>query len=435
MLFSYLFQNNLQIIAPMIAAVQTTTKASRRSNGFVVLLLFFIICEANHCAFAGNRQSTSTIRQAIEDPDGAMLNFYNFLQQADQGLETARIIHYGDSHVAADILTATLRRKLQQRFGDAGTGFVLAGKPWTWYSRRGIQSFTSDGWRVVGLGQATSLSSGQFGLAGVSLTTERADQWLSIESLCNRFDIYLMKQPDGGVIDVLLDGEVIYPKVSLSSKEAQAFYLTIDAKTDGSHLLEIRTTRSGAVKIFGIAVEQNRAGIVYDVLGINGARIYRPLNWDWQILADNLEHRAPALIIIAYGSNEIGDKDLDLEEYSEKFSELLERLQTAVPEASLLVIAPPERAAPVRGVWKPLPQMSALVATQRKVALKSGAAFWNLFQAMGGTGSIEHWHKRSLAQADRVHLTSAGYQMVAEMLYAELINGYQTVLHRKRDRQ
>jgi lysophospholipase L1-like esterase len=244
-----------------------------------------------------------------------------------------------------------------------------------------------------------------------------------------------MKQPDGGVIDVVLDGEVVYPKVSLNSKEAQAFYLTVDAKTNGSHLLEIRTTRSGAVKIFGIAVEQNRAGIVYDVLGINGARIYRPLNWDWQILADNLEHRAPALIIIAYGSNEIGDKDLDLEEYSEKFSELLERLQAAVPEASLLVIAPPERAAPVRGVWKPLPQMAALVATQRKVALRSGAAFWNLFQAMGGTGSIEHWHKRSLAQADRVHLTSAGYQVVAEMLYAELMNGYQTVLHRKRDRQ
>jgi lysophospholipase L1-like esterase len=435
MLFSYLFQIILQIIAPMIAAIQTTSKASRRNNGFVVILLFFIICEANHGAFAINRQNASTTRQAIEDPDGAMLNFYQALQQTDEGLGVARILHYGDSHVAADILTAALRRKLQQRFGDAGTGFVLAGKPWKWYSRSGVQSFASDGWRIEGLGQAILASPGQFGLAGVSLITERADQWISMQSACKRFDIYLMKQPDGGAIDVLLDGKEVYQKISLASEETEPFYLTVETEATGTHLLKIRTTRPSAVKIFGVAMEQNRAGIVYDALGINGARVYRPLNWDWQILADNLAHRAPALIILAYGSNEISDKDLDLEEYSERFSELLEKLQMAVPEASLLVIAPPERATSVQGIWKPLPRMSALVAIQRKIALRSGAAFWNLFQAMGGTGSIERWQKQSLAQADRVHLTSAGYQMVAEMLYAELMSGYQMALHKKRDRQ
>lgn len=422
-------------MAPMIAAVQTTTKASRRNHGVVVLLLFFMLCETNYCAFAGNRQNAPVTRQAIEDPDGAMLNFYQSLQKADEGLETVRIIHYGDSHVAADILTAALRRKLQQRFGYGGTGFVLAGKPWTWYGRSGVQSFASDGWRVEGLGQSALTPAGQFGLGGVSLATEKANQWLSMQSACGRFDIYLMKQPSGGAVDVLLDGKEIYQKVSLAAKETQAIYLTVEAKTAGNHLLEIRTTTNGAVKIFGVAIEQNQAGIVYDVLGINGARVYRPLLWDWQILADNLTRRAPALIIIAYGSNEIGDKDLNLDEYSEKFADFLGKLQMAVPQASLLVIAPPERAAMVQGIWKPLPQMSGLVATQRKVALKSGAAFWNLFQAMGGTGSIERWHKQSLAQADRVHLTKAGYQVVADMLYTELMSGYQTTLHRKSERQ
>ena len=418
----------------MIGAVQTTAKASRRKTGFVALLLLAVLCNANLNAFAWNKQSAgeSTLRQAIEDPDGAMLNFYDSLMQADEGLNITRIIHYGDSHVAADILTGTMRRKLQYRFSDAGTGFVLAGKPWAWYSRSGVASLSSDGWKVEGLNQASLMTDGRFGLAGVSLSTDRINQWLSMQAPCSRFDIYLMKQPTGGAIDVLLDGIEMYRRVSLAAKKTEPFYLEVKAENAGNHSLEIRTTTQGEVKVFGVAIEHNRAGVVYDALGINGARLYRPLNWDWQIFANNLEHRAANLIIIAYGSNEVSDIDLDLKEYGRNFSDLLNRLHDASPDASLLVIAPPDRAALVNRKWQTVKRMSALVATQRRAAMETGAAFWNLFQAMGGAGSIERWANRSLAQTDRVHLSSAGYKLVAEMLYAEMMRGYLAALLRER---
>jgi hypothetical protein len=66
----------------------------------------------------------------IEDPTGAMAGFYDALTRSERGEATAHILHYGDSHVAADWLTGALRRNLQRCFGDAGAGFVLAGKPW-----------------------------------------------------------------------------------------------------------------------------------------------------------------------------------------------------------------------------------------------------------------------------------------------------------------
>ena len=44
--------------------------------------------------------------------------------------------------------------------------------------------------------------------------------------------------------------------------------------------------------------------------------------------------------------------------------------------------------------------------------------------AMGGAGSIDRWARLGFAQADRVHLTRAGYGMVAEALYAQLMRGY-----------
>jgi lysophospholipase L1-like esterase len=435
MFFSYRFQILRQIIAPMIGAAKTITKVSRCTNGFVVIILLSVFCEASLPAFALNRQSLdeSIKRQAIEDPDGVMHNFYQTLRRADEGLGVARILHYGDSHVAADILTGALRGKLQRRFGDAGTGFVLAGKPWHWYTRNGVNSKASEGWRVEGLGRSALTADGEFGLAGLSLTTARANQWLHLQAVCSRFDVYLMKQATGGAIDVVLDGQ-IYERISLQSKTAEPFYVKVEAEEVGTHTLEIRTVTPGAVKVFGIAIETDNAGVVYDGLGINGARAYQLLDWDWRILASNLERRAPNLIIIAYGSNDVGDADLDLIVYGEKFSHLLNKLHEAAPDAALLVIAPPDRASLLNGKWQTMARMPGLVATQRKAALHSGAAFWNLFQAMGGAGAIERWHKNSLAQKDRVHLTTAGYKLAAELLYAELLRGYLAVLQKEKER-
>jgi lysophospholipase L1-like esterase len=420
----------------MIAAVYTTSNASRPKPGLGVLLLLLVFCETSLPAFAWNRQSAhqSTKRQAIEDPDGVMLNFYQSLRMTDEGSGVARIIHYGDSHVAADILTSALRGKLQGKFGDAGTGFVLAGKPWHWYGRSGVNSRSSEGWRIEGSGRSTWAVDGKFGLAGLSFTTERPNQWLHLQAVGSRFDVYLMKQATGGAIDILLDGQ-IYERISLQSKTAEPYYVEVEAEEEGTHTIEIRTVTQGAVKVFGLAIKTDNAGVVYDGLGINGARAYHLLDWDWRILASNLEHYAPNLIIIAYGSNEVGDADLDLKDYGEKFSHLLNKLHDAAPDAALLVIAPPDRASWLNGKWQTMARMPGLVATQRKAALKAGAAFWNLFQAMGGAGSINRWHKHSLAQKDRVHLTTAGYQLVAERLYAELMRGYLAGLPKEKERR
>ena len=52
---------------------------------------------------------------------------------------------------------------------------------------------------------------------------------------------------------------------------------------------------------------------------------------------------------------------------------------------------------------------------------------------MGGAGSINHWAQFSqpLAQKDRAHLTRAGYSLVADAFYAELLCGYEEYLNAK----
>lgn len=402
--------------APMSETTGTTLRISLRL--FCLALSLFII---------DGTATSHADPQSIEDPSGrAMLTFYEALEDTQGGEWVTRIVHFGDSHVAADMLTGALRYRLQSCFGDAGPGFVLPGKPWPWYSRAGVISRVSPGWQADGLTQASLAADGRLGLAGVSLSASSAGEWLSLTASGRYFDVYVLKQPGGGTLDISLDAVEWRHNVSLKSKTAEPNYIEIVAPDDSIHTIEIRTKSSGPIRVFGIAIEGERAGVTYDALGINGARASRPMQWDWRLLSSNLERRDPDLIILAYGSNEVTDSDLDLEEYSANFATLLERFREAAPRASILVLGPPDRAVREGRRWKTASRMPALVTAQRRAALKAGAAFYDLFKAMGGPGSAERWATlaQPLAQADRVHLTAAGYRLVADWINSELIRGY-----------
>ncbi|HEX4947552.1 MAG TPA: GDSL-type esterase/lipase family protein [Blastocatellia bacterium] len=172
--------------------------------------------------------------------------------------------------------------------------------------------------------------------------------------------------------------------------------------------------------------------VAYEAKGSNGARATKPLGWNWEAIAESFLDNQPALIVIAYGSNEVGDADLDLDEYKVQFETLLHHCKEAAPEASLLVLAPPDRAIMRQGHWRTISRLPALIATQREAALNEGAAFWNQFQAMGSANSINRWANLSpkLAQKDRVHLTRAGYELIADALYAELMREFENYQQR-----
>jgi len=398
---------------------------------FIVIAIAGLLLATGNDAMAASVDSQADVwrvRQSIEDPGGmAMRTFYHSLAETARGEAITRIVHYGDSHVAADLMTGALRRDLQQRFGDAGAGFVLAGKPWSWYTRPGVTIRASDGWRANGLSQTSLVEDGRFGLSGISFTATEPGEWIEISAACSRFDIYLLKQPGGGALDVWLDGRLYAHDVQLASDRTETAYVQVDAAGDGPHSIALCLTKKGDVRVPGIVVERDTAGVVYDPLGINGARAGRLLDWDWRVMTSHLNRRDPDLIVIAYGSNEVCDADLDLAEYGETFATILSLFHEAAPRASLLVIGPPDRAVHVGRRWQTASRMTALVAVQRRAALASGAAFFDLFRAMGGAGSIARWATAQppLAQSDRVHLTPAGYRMVAEWIYAELMRGFQ----------
>src|SRR5947199_6873998 len=144
-------------------------------------------------------------RKGIENA-GALESFFRVLADTRSGrrLEPVRIMHFGDSHVAADVLTAAIRHRFQQDFGDGGAGFIVPKNPMT-TRRPGVTTGATSGWVIEGIGGRVEPDR-IYGPAGIALSANQRDERAWVEAAGNHFELYYVRQPGGGRIDVLLDG-------------------------------------------------------------------------------------------------------------------------------------------------------------------------------------------------------------------------------------
>ena len=160
---------------------------------------------------------------------------------------------------------------------------------------------------------------------------------------------------------------------------------------------------SGHPQLLGVSVESSKPGVVLDTLGINGARAATPLAWDEAHFAALVRARKPELVVLAYGTNEVFD-DREPESYVKHYEQLLARLRRASPGFDCLMIGPTD-ATQSDGITDP--RVMAIDQMERASAARLGCAFFSMFQAMGGEGSITRWAELDppLALEDGVHLS------------------------------
>ena len=369
----------------------------------------------------------------IEDPTGrGMLPFYEALQKtarAEQGAIT-RVGHYGDSSIATDLITSTMRENFQARFGDAGHGFVLAAKGYIPYAHHGVrQSSNPDSWDTREVVRRQDRS-GRYGYGGVQ-SRAQPGAWArvgtakrgNVGTKASRFDIYYEEQPRGGKFSVRLDKEERRFVSTKSDAIGDAVY-SIEAP-DGPHRIELRHARGGQVSLYGVAVEREGPGVVYDSLGLVGARANRLLNYDEAHIRFQLERRGVNLLVLGFGGNEASDERTE-EAFYEDYLRVLRHMRHGREDLGCLVFAPLDQARRHRGRIRTLPTISLIVAAQRRAAFESGCAFYDTWQAMGGQGAMRRWYKAQprLAMGDFRHATPAGYEIIGNMFYKALLAGF-----------
>jgi len=369
----------------------------------------------------------------IEDPtERGMRAFYAALEKTARAQKGAitRVGHYGDSNIATDLITSTVRENLQARFGDAGHGFVLAAKGYIPYKHRGVrQSANAEDWEVRELVRRQDRN-GRYGYGGVQSRAMRGS-WARIGTAkrgdvgtrTSRFDIYYEEQPRGGKFSVRLDkGD--RKIVSTKADTLGDGVYSIEAP-DGPHVIELRYARGGPVNFYGVAIEREGPGVVYDSLGLVGARANRLLNYDESHIRLQLEQRGVNLIVLGFGGNEASD-DRTEEAFYEDYMQVLRRMRQGREDLSCLVFAPLDQARRHRGRIRTLPTIPLIVAAQRRAAFDSGCAFYDTWQAMGGEDAMRRWYKAQprLAMGDFRHATPAGYEVIGNMFYKALLAGF-----------
>ncbi len=342
------------------------------------------------------------------------------------------IIHFGDSVVASDYVSGTLRRLLQQRFGDAGHGFTLITPAWPGYFHNDVETYSTAGWKLSRV-VTPFAEDGLYGLGCVSFQAEKntlariaTNKKSDFGRNVSRFGISYLASPEGGTFQVSVDGAVDgLIDTHAASKEARVHTLNVP---DGPHEFEV-LTKSGTSRLFGFILERDVPGVVLDAIGVQGARVRFLDKQDDAHWAAQLKSRDPALLIYQFGANESADGLMyPMADYHRTMKEVLEQGQRAVPHASCLVIGVMDRASKKGDEIRSLSIIPHLLAEQRAVAAEVGCAFFDTYRAMGGAGSMPNWVKRGLGQADLTHPSSIAADMIGTWIFRALMQRYNAFL-------
>jgi lysophospholipase L1-like esterase len=253
----------------------------------------------------------------------------------------------------------------------------------------------------------------------------------------DKFAVEFLTQPHGSAFTVQVDaGE----PVRVSTAAAQAAIFRFDLPLDHpARRVELRTAGRPPVDLLGWAVERRGPGIIYENHGTIGATVDILTQMTPEAVSYELTVRRPALIVVAFGTNEGFADNLDIERYTGRFRAAVAELQRRAPQAAILVLGTPDANRVAHGceaarcgsaagecTWAEPPKLAGVRDAQRRIARESGWAYWDWFQAMGGACSIDRMAGAdpALAMPDHVHLNKTGYQGIADTLFGDVMDAY-----------
>jgi lysophospholipase L1-like esterase len=133
----------------------------------------------------------------------------------------------------------------------------------------------------------------------------------------------------------------------------------------------------------------------------------------------------PDLVVLAFGSNEITDGSMyPMDKFRETLAAVMEQIEKAVPDASLMLAGPPDMASNNASQGHSRPMVHFIVENEKKLAGERGWAFWDQYRAMGGGGSMWSWIKAGLGSQDMFHPTGQGGTVLGNWEYLALMEAF-----------
>ncbi len=366
--------------------------------------------------------------------------FFQALDNLKKNKDTmVRVLHFGDSQLEGDRITAYMREKFQSNFGGSGVGLLtLVDK----LAVKGtiLQSTKSNWLQSTMYGYKYNPNNSNFyGVLGdyykmsvptaatwtkSSVTYTKSPYGTPYQQKVERIRVFF-RNPNAPFEIGLNNGEkeIVKQKIEKSSNLG-AFYYDLSEPFEKINISF--GTNSQSPEIYGVALD-SKVGITFDNIPLRGSsgvefsRIPKK-HWQQQLKTMNVK-----CMIMQFGVNIVPNPLPDYQFYEDEFYAQLKYLKSIAPDVSILVIGVSDMSRNINGNYESYPNIEKIRNAQKNAAFKAGCAFWDLYEAMGGKNSMPAWvfaKPEALATKDFTHFTAKGAGVVSEMLYKALMTEY-----------
>ncbi len=411
--------------------------------------------------------------QFADSTMSACANFFEAVNAGAQRQRMMRIMHYGDSQIEGDRITGYLRHQLQGAYGGQGSGWLSLVE----VIPTPVMDYTSsDNWyRYTAYGRPQSIHTRYGMLAGfhrfipeedtVIVDNLREDGVDTIDVAADQGNeevvttvedgaiaeqdtvrAWVELKPKGGIYGrtqkfsrirmaygnirslvaykLYLDGE-LYQADSLRDV---AFYneLVIDVE-DAPGVIRFEFEGVDSPDFYGISLEP-LSGLVVDNIPLRGSSGTFFNKIDRLQLKEQYDRENVGLFILQFGGNSVPyiDDEKRAEDFGRWFGAQIRTLRQLNPESSFIVIGPSDMSIKDKDKFVTYPMLASIRDALQKASFEAGAAYWDLFEAMGGPGSMPQWVnvEPALASTDHIHFTPKGAKVVSEWFYEALMKAF-----------
>ncbi len=344
------------------------------------------------------------------------------------------IVHFGDSHIQADFFSGQMRMHFndEKLLGNGGRGYFFpcsmasTSNPYnisvnykgTWTGCRNVEASKSCSWGLSGMTATTQSTDAQFTIDPNKLSQHKY--------AITRVKIYYqVNNKSSFYVKIMLPEGAIYP--TRLDADGFAEFILPHSQTSITFALEKRFEYQNFFTLEGVSLENDFAGVQYTAVGVNSATVLSFLKTPK--FENHMHSLTPDLVVISLGTNDAYTNNFDAMSYKVNLSRLVKRIKNASPLSSILITTPGDCALP--GGKINTSNLSA-VRMIMEVANEQNCAVWDIFNIMGGLGSVSKWLSLGLSAPDRVHLSGKGYQLQGDLMYDALIIAYGDYVRRKK---
>ncbi|MCB0402681.1 MAG: hypothetical protein KDD41_11395 [Flavobacteriales bacterium] len=369
-------------------------------------------------------------------------DFFAALENANN--KKVRIMHYGDSQIEADRITAYLRNELQIKFGGYGPGLF----PVIPVARKmSVNTEYSENWkRYAGFGvKDSSVTHKKYGAlmafcryAPIPKTTVLSDSlsyegWIKIHKPKGSYGRTRSYQQ----LRIFLSNSLTEVKYRITADGVDVNMGTIASNTPFKTITtlfektpeEITITFSGkdSPDIYGLSLEGN-TGVVMDNIPLRGSSGTVFTKQDAGQLGNMYASLSPSLIIMEFGGNTIPyTKSVkDAKAYGSWFQSQINFMKRLNPGAAIIVIGPSDMSVKEKTEYVTYEYLEAVRDAMKEAALNTGSLFWDMYEVMGGKNTMPKWVEADppLAAPDYIHFSPKGAKKMAEEFSTKLFDLY-----------